>query len=336
MNTDVLKSIASAMVAKGKGILAADESHGTCKKRFDALGIECDEESRRQYRQMLITAPGVEEFLGGIILFDETIRQFADDGSRFVDVLNEKGIIPGIKVDTGAKDLALHPGEKVTEGLDGLRERLAEYRSIGARFAKWRAVITIDAEKKLPTDACLWANAHALARYAALCQEAEIVPIVEPEVLMDGFHSLETCEEVTGRTLEIVFQDLNHQGVYLPGIVLKPSMVLSGANCPDQADIETVAQATVRTLKKYVPADVPGCAFLSGGQSAEVATAHLNAMNTMEDVPWNLTFSYGRAIQQPALKKWAEAPDANVALAQAILLDRCRANGLATRGEAGE
>ena len=333
MNTNILKSVAAAMVAKGKGILAADESGGTCKKRFDELKVECTEENRRRYREMLITAPGIEEYLGGMILFDETIKQFATDGTRFVDILNKKGILPGIKVDTGAKELALHEGEKITEGLDNLRERLAEYKIMGARFAKWRAVITIDEKNNLPSDACLWANAHALARYAALCQEADIVPIVEPEVLMDGTHSLEVCEVATGRALEIVFQELAHQGVYLPGIVLKPSMVIAAKNCPVQADTETVALATVRTLKKYVPVDVPGCAFLSGGQSAEVATAHLAAMNKMTDLPWHLSFSYGRAIQQPALQKWAENPEGNVTLAQKILLDRCRANGMATLGE---
>ncbi len=334
MNTKILASVAAQMVASGKGILAADESHSTCKKRFDALGLECTEESRRTYRQLLITAPGTEKFLSGIILFDETLRQKTDKGEPFVKVLERKGIFPGIKVDTGAKELALHAGEMVTEGLDNLRERLAEYKALGAKFAKWRAVITIDETKNLPSKACLWANAHGLARYAALCQEAEIVPIVEPEVLMDGSHTIETCERVTGQALEIVFEELAHQGVYLPGIVLKPSMVISGTKCTHRAGKEEVAERTVKTLKKFVPREVPGCAFLSGGQSDADATAHLRLMNkNFKNLPWHLTFSYGRGIQQPALNLWARDPKKNTQKAQEVLLSLCRANGLATLGE---
>lgn len=331
MDTKTLESVAQAMVVKGKGILAMDESSSTCKKRFDNIGVECNEENRRQYRQMLVTAPGLGDFISGAILYDETLRQKADDGKPFVKILKKAGVIPGIKVDLGPKTLALHPDEKITEGLDGLRERLMEYKDLGAGFAKWRAVITIG--DKIPSDACIHANAHALARYAALCQEAGIVPIVEPEVLMDGDHTIDRCYEATARTLHAVFVELMIMGVHLPGIVLKPNMVISGTKCPTQADVRTVAQQTVKCLKEHVPPEVPGIAFLSGGQSDEVATAHLDAMNKLGNLPWQLTFSYGRALQQPALSLWAKDLKNNVGLAQKALLKRAKLNGLATKGE---
>ena len=329
MNRETLSATARAMVAPGKGILAMDESHPTCKKRFDALGIEFTEENRRTYRDMLVTAAGLGDHVGGAILFDETLRQKLLDGTPFPEHLNSIGIVPGIKVDQGAKDLAGHPGEKVTEGLDGLRDRLAEYVELGARFAKWRAVITIGGG--LPSEACLEANAHGLARYAALCQEADLVPIVEPEVLMNGEHDIDRSYEVTVRALEVTFDQLARQGVWLEGIVLKPSMVISGDRCAEQADVETVAARTVECLKKTVPAEVPGIAFLSGGQSDEEASAHLNAINQHPDLPWAVTFSYGRALQQQAMKSWSGA-EANRGIGQAAISKRARLNGAAARG----
>ena len=329
MNRETLSATARAMVAPGKGILAMDESHPTCKKRFDALGIEFTEENRRTYRDMLVTAAGLGDHVGGAILFDETLRQKLLDDTPFPEHLNSIGIVPGIKVDKGAKDLAGHPGEKVTEGLDGLRDRLAEYVELGARFAKWRAVITIG--EGLPSEACLEANAHGLARYAALCQEADLVPIVEPEVLMNGEHDIDRSYEVTVRALEVTFDQLARQGVWLEGIVLKPSMVISGDRCAEQADVETVAARTVECLKKTVPAEVPGIAFLSGGQSDEEASAHLNAINQHPDLPWAVTFSYGRALQQQAMKSWSGA-EANRGIGQAAISKRARLNGAAARG----
>ena len=329
MNRETLSATAHAMVAPGKGILAMDESHPTCKKRFDALDIEFTEENRRAYRDMLVTAAGLGNHVGGAILFDETLRQKLLDGTPFPEHLNSIGIVPGIKVDKGAKDLAGHPGEKVTEGLDGLRDRLAEYVGLGARFAKWRAVITIG--DGLPSEACLEANAHGLARYAALCQEADLVPIVEPEVLMNGEHDIDRSYDVTVRALDVTFDQLARQGVWLEGIVLKPSMVISGDRCAEQADVETVATRTVECLKKTVPADVPGIAFLSGGQSDEEASAHLNAINRHPDLPWAVTFSYGRALQQQAMKSWGGA-EANREVGQAAISKRARLNGAAARG----
>lgn len=327
-----LKTTAVTLMATGKGLLAADESSTTCGKRFDSVGIECNEENRRTYRQLLLTADSIEQFISGVILFDETIRQKADDGRAFPEVLQAKGIIPGIKVDGGAKDLALHPGEMVTEGLDGLRERLAEYYALGARFAKWRAVITIDESGK-PSDACLHANSHALARYAALAQEAGIVPVVEPEVLLDGTHSIETSYEVTTRTLDALFHSMKDQGVLLEGAILKASMVISGKDAENRADVETVALQTVKVLKEHVPANLAGVVFLSGGQGDEEATAHLDAMNKIGGLPWPLSFSYSRAIQSPVLKLWA-AGDAQKAAA--AYTHRSKANSLAAQGQWSE
>ena len=307
MNAERLEATARALVSPGKGILAADESHPSIGRRFDALGIPNTEETRRQYRQMLLTTTAVAEYVSGVILFDETIRQKADDGTPLVEILSRQGIIPGIKVDRGAKPLAGAPGEQVTEGLDGLRERLAEYAKLGARFAKWRAVIAIG--PGLPTDRAIQANAHALARYAALCQEAGVVPIVEPEVLMDGDHTIERCFEATEATLEVVFRTLRQQGVALEGMLLKPNMVLSGKECARQAGVPEVAAATVACLRRAVPAAVPGIVFLSGGQSEERATAHLNAMNAPgTSHPWALSFSYGRALQDSAIRAWRGDP----------------------------
>lgn len=324
-----MESVAQAMVAPGKGILAADESNPTIKKRFDLIDTESTEESRRTYREMLFTTAGVADYISGVILYDETLRQQTADGLPFPTLLANMGVIPGIKVDTGAKALAAFPGETITEGLDGLRERLAEYHEMGARFAKWRAVITIG--DGIPSDFCLAANAHALARYAALCQEAGIVPIVEPEVLMDGEHTLAVCEEVTNRALTAVFAGLAEQRVHLPAIVLKPNMVISGTGCADRAGPQEVAEATVRCLTAQVPAEVPGIAFLSGGQSAEEATEHLGIMNTMGPHPWNLSFSYGRALQAPALAAW-QGQDERLGDGQQALLKRARLNGLASSG----
>jgi fructose-bisphosphate aldolase class I len=329
MGANELHETARAIVADHKGILAADESTGTIKKRFDSIGVESTEENRRFYRQLLFTAPGIEDFVGGVILYDETIRQSADDGTPFPEVLASKGVIPGIKVDTGAQDLAGFPGEKVTEGLDSLRARLEEYRGLGARFAKWRAVITIG--DGIPTDGCLEANAHALARYAALCQEAGIVPIVEPEVLMDGDNTIETCGEVTARTLHATFDQLFHPRVDLEGTLLKPNMVISGKGCPTQASPEQVADQTIGCFLRHVPAAVPGIVFLSGGQSELEATENLNAINRIGG-PWPLSFSYGRALQASALKAWA-GELANAEAAQAVFVHRARMNSLAVAGE---
>jgi fructose-bisphosphate aldolase, class I len=334
MDEQTLKTTAAAMVARGKGILAIDESHGTCGKRFEGIGVECSEETRRAYRGLLVTAPGVEEAVAGYIMFDETLRQATDDGTSFVDELKGKGVIPGIKVDTGAHDLALNPGEKTTEGLDGLRGRLKEYAELGAGFAKWRSVITIG--DGIPSKACIMGNAHGLARYAALCQEAGIVPMVEPEVLMAGDHSLERCYEVTAETLQTLFAQLEEQGVMLEGAILKTSMVLSGADAAEQASHEEVAEMTVKCLKENVPAELAGVVFLSGGMSAEDATIRLNMMNKkFADLAWPLSFSYGRALQAPALEAWGK-DQADIAGAQGILVHRCKMNGLAAKGEWSE
>jgi fructose-bisphosphate aldolase class I len=329
MPSHELHDTARAIVADHKGILAADESTGTIKKRFDSIGVESTEENRRFYRQLLFTAPGIEDSIGGVILYDETIRQSADDGTPFAEVLASKGVIPGIKVDTGAHDQALFPGEKVTEGLDGLRARLEEYRELGARFAKWRAVITIG--DGIPTDGNLHANAHALARYAALCQEAGLVPIVEPEVLMDADNSLEVCWEVTTRTLHATFDELYEAAVDLQGTLLKPNMVIPGKGAPDQASPEKIARATIDTFLGVVPAAVPGVVFLSGGQSEVQATENLNAINRIGG-PWALSFSYGRALQASALAAWNGDP-ANAESAQAAFAHRARMNSLAVAGE---
>jgi len=329
MNLTELNRVASAMVAKGKGILAADESSGTIKKRFDAIKLESTEEHRRTYREMLFTAPGAAEAVSGVILYDETIRQKTRDGTPFPQYLARQGMIPGIKVDLGAKPLAGFPGETITEGLDGLRERLIEYRGLGARFAKWRAVIDIAAG--IPTAFALEANAHALARYAALCQENDIVPIVEPEVLMDGAHSLERCSEVTEQVLTDVFDQLFDHRVALEGMVLKPNMVISGKKATERASPEKVAEATVRVLKRHVPTAVPGIAFLSGGQSPTEATLHLSLMNRLGPLPWALTFSYGRALQDTALKAWGGAA-ATFGAGQKEFVRRALLNGAATTG----
>jgi fructose-bisphosphate aldolase class I len=329
MNLETLHETAAAIVADGKGILAADESDGTIKKRFDSIGVESTEDNRRAYRDLLFTTEGVEEYIGGVILFDETIRQNAVDGTPFPKLLESKGIIPGIKVDKGAKPLALAEGETITEGLDGLRGRLEEYRDLGARFTKWRAVISIG--KHIPSEYCIWTNAHALARYAALSQEAELVPIVEPEVLMDGDHTIERSFEVTSRTLHAVFTELRDQRVAPEGILLKPNMVLSGYDCPQQVSHEEVARETIRCFKRHVPAAVPGIVFLSGGQSDEDATANLNAMNAMGSHSWQLSFSYGRALQAPALKAW-RGKEENVEAAQRAYYHRAKMNGAARTG----
>ena len=329
MSGSELDAIAQAMVAKGKGILAADESSGTIKKRFDSIKLESTEENRRAYRDMLFTAQGAADHISGVILYDGTIRQKGREGVAFPQLLNKLGIIPGIKVDTGAKPLPNFPGETITEGLDGLRERLAEYYQLGARFAKWRAVIDIGTG--IPTQFAIDANAHALARYAALCQEAKIVPIVEPEVLMDGAHDIARCEEVTGATLASVFKALHDHRVRLEGIVLKPNMVISGKKASSRAGAQQVAEATVRCLKRYVPSAVPGIAFLSGGQSAAEATEHLSLMNKIGSLPWQLTFSYGRALQDEALKAWGGKPE-NVAAGQKAFVRRAKFNGLARSG----
>jgi fructose-bisphosphate aldolase class I len=325
-----LESVARSLVAKGKGILAADESSGTIKRRFDGIKIESTEDNRRAYREMLFTTKGIEEAISGVILFDETIRQSAKDGTSFPQVLSKKGIVPGIKVDKGTIELPGFPGETVTEGLDGLRGRIKEYRELGAKFAKWRAVITIG--EGIPTGTCISANAHALARYAALCQKGGLVPIVEPEVLMDGNHTIDRCEEVTQATLKSVFYTLLEHRVALEGMLLKPNMVLSGKECPQQASIEEVARRTIRCLRRTVPAAVPGIVFLSGGQSAERATEHLNAMNALGDHPWEVSFSYARALQDPALKAW-KGEAANVSAAQSIFYHRAKCNGAARYGK---
>ena len=329
MDVQELNAIARSIVADHKGVLAADESTGTIEKRFDSIGVESTEENRRAYRNLLFTTPGFEEYVGGVILYDETIRQASDDGTPFAELLAEKGVVPGIKVDTGAKDLAGHPGEMVTEGLDGLRARFAEYHELGARFSKWRAVITIG--DGIPTDACLHVNAHALARYAALSQEAGIVPIVEPEVLMDADNTIERCHEVTSRTLRLVFEELERQGVALEGMLLKPNMVIAGKQCPSQASPEHVAEQTIDCFLRHVPAIVPGIVFLSGGQSEVEATENLNAINRLGG-PWPLSFSYGRALQASALAAWG-GDAANVDAGQAAFLHRSRMNALAVAGD---
>ena len=357
MNTQNLIDTARALVAGDKGLLAMDESHPTCNKRFAKLGIPQTVAARRAYRELIVTTPGLGECISGAILFDETIRKQKKDGTPFIKVLTDAGIIPGIKVDAGARDLAGHPGEKITEGLDGLRDRLAGYFQMGARFAKWRAVIAIG--DGIPTRSCIEANAHALARYAALCQEAGMVPVVEPEVLMDGDHTLEQCGEVTEQVLRTVFIQLNSQRVMLEGMILKPNMVLPGFTCPphqeveevaigeqqfqvrltdrqpeEMEDVDEVANVTVKSLWRTVPASVPGIAFLSGGQSAELASARLNTMNLRfkSRLPWALAFSFARAIQQPALEIW-QGKEANVKAAQQALLHRARCNRAARRGE---
>ena len=329
MDLHQLEETAAAIVADGKGILAADESDGTIKKRFDSIGIESTEENRRAYRDLLFTTEGVEDYISGVILFDETIRQSSADGTPFPKLLESKGVIPGIKVDKGAKPLTLAEGETVTEGLDGLRARLDEYRELGARFTKWRGVISIG--KTIPSEYCLWTNAHALARFAALSQEAGLVPIVEPEVLMDGDHSIERSFEVTSRTLHAVFTELRDQRVHPEGMLLKPNMVLSGYEHSDGASHEQVAEETIRCFKRHVPAAVPGIVFLSGGQSDEDATANLNAMNAIGPHPWQLSFSYGRALQAPALKAWGGKTE-NVEAGQRAYYHRAKMNSAARTG----
>ena len=336
MNKEFLRSTANDMVQKGKGILAADESNPTCSKRFESIGVESTEFNRNKYRDMLLTTPDIEEFISGVILFDETLRQSTiKDEISYSEYLKKLGVLVGIKVDKGAKVLASYNGEKVTEGLDGLRERLDEYYTLGVRFAKWRAVITIG--DGIPTETCIHVNAHALARYAALCQEANIVPIVEPEVLMDGSHSIDLCYDVSYKAFSKVFEELAKQNVYLEGIVLKPNMIVSGTDCREQANIEEVAQRTVECLKSTVPEDVPGCAFLSGGQSSQNATMHLNMLNLKysSELPWNLTFSYGRALQSSALNKWLGKDD-NIHNAQSEFYKRAKLNSLASKGAYSE
>jgi fructose-bisphosphate aldolase class I len=330
MSSQDLESIARSLVAPGKGLLAADESSGTIEKRFKAINLASTEESRRAYREMLFTTPKLGQYISGVILYDETIRQKAADGTPFTEVLERQGIVPGIKVDKGAKAMAGCPGEKVTEGLDGLRARFEEYYKMGARFSKWRAVITIG--NNIPTDACLVANAHALARYAALCQENGLVPIVEPEVLMDGTHTIERCEAVTSRTLQIVFDVLIAQNIVLERMLLKPNMVIAAKDCPQQADMRQIAQATVRCLRRYVPAAVPGVVFLSGGQNDVQATENLNAINILGPHPWPVSYSYGRALQDASQHAWV-GDAAKVADGQKALLRRAQANSAAQAGE---
>ncbi len=331
MSIEQLESIAQAMVAPGKGIIAIDESNNTIKKRFDAVGVPNTEENRRAYREMLLTTPGLNQHISGAILYDETIRQSTKAGVPFTKLMLDAGMLPGIKVDKGPFPLAGFPGELVTEGLDGLRDRLNEYAKLGAKFAKWRAVITIAADA--PSGTCIEANCHALARYAALCQEAGIVPMVEPEVLMDGEHDIDECYDVTEATLRSLFSSLYEQNVLLEGTTLKASMVISGKSCADQAGVDEVAEMTIRCLKSAVPASLPGIVFLSGGQSDEQATAHLNAMNQQGPHPWPLSFSYGRAMQQAALKLWSVDMAANFADAQKTVAQRARENGLAALGQ---
>ena len=333
MNYEQLKKTANAMVAKGKGILAADESTPTCTNRFNSQGIDSTELNRNIYRDLLLTTPGIEEYISGVILFDETLRQNTiEDKIPFTKYLQSKNVLSGIKVDMGAKPLALHSNEKITEGLDGLRERLEEYYNIGARFAKWRAVITIG--NGIPSDACIRGNAHALARYAALCQETNIVPIVEPEVLMNGNHTIEKCYEESVRTFKQVFIELEMQDIYLEGIVLKPNMVISGLNCTQQSSVDEVAEYTYNCLRETVPHQVPGCAFLSGGQSCEDATAHLNMLNSkyIDVLPWHLSFSYGRALQSIAIETW-NGQNQNFHKAQEAFYQRAKFNSLATIGK---
>jgi len=329
MDIQQLQSTAEALVAEGKGILAADESTGTIKKRLDSIGVESTEETRRAYRELLFTTEGAEEFISGVIFFDETIRQSTSDGTPFPKLLESKGIIPGIKVDIGAKPLALTDGETITEGLDGLRGRLDEYRELGARFAKWRATYSIAPEK--PSEYCVWTNAHALARYAALCQEAGLVPIVEPEVLQDGTHTIAESRKTTGRVLQAVYTELHDQRIDFRATLLNPNMVLSGYEASERASVDEVADVTLECFYKHVPAAVPGIVFLSGGQSDEDATINLNAMNARGPHPWQLSFSYGRALQAPALKAWGGKPE-NVEAAQRAYYHRAKMNGAARTG----
>ena len=329
MSAEDLIATAKAMVAPGKGVLAADESTGTIGKRFEKVGVESTEDSRRAYRELLFTTPGLSDYVSGVIMYDETIRQETSDGRPFPNMLEDNGILPGIKVDTGAKPLANSDGEKITEGLDGLRERVEEYVGLGAKFAKWRAVITIG--NGIPTPYCIAANAHALARYAALCQEGGLVPIVEPEVLIDGDHTIERCYEVSDLTLRAVFAELGNQRVLLEGMVLKPNMVISGKDASEQASVEQVAEQTVRCMRRVVPAAVPGIAFLSGGQSPEQATQHLQAMNELGPHPWQLTFSYARALQDPPMQAW-KGDESNVEAAQQALAHRAKLNSAAREG----
>ena len=330
MDTALLAKTAAAMVAKGKGILAADESSGTCEKRFQTVKVECTEENRRAYRQLLFGTPGIEQYLSGVILFDETARQKASDGPLFPQYLAKKGIIPGIKVDKGTVDIPFTRSEKVTEGLDGLSKRMEEYFKLGCRFAKWRAVITIG--EGIPTHTCLYANAHVLARYAAACQAASVVPMIEPEVLLDGDHSIERCEEVTEQTLRATYAAIAAYNVVPEFLILKTSMVVSGKSNPRQAGVDEVAERTIRVLKRTVPAAQPGIVFLSGGQSDEAATAHLSAMAATKNLPWPLTFSYSRALQNPALNAW-RGQASNVAAAQKAFYHRAHMNSLAAQGK---
>jgi fructose-bisphosphate aldolase class I len=329
MATESLHATAQALVAHEKGILAADERESTIKPRFAAIGLESTEELRRAYREMLLTTPGIEQYISGVILYDETIRQTTSDGTPFPEVLTTKGIIPGIKVDAGTTALALAPGETITQGLDGLRERLAEYRGLGARFAKWRATYSISAER--PSEYCIWTNAHALARYAALCQEADLVPIVEPEVLQDGTHTIQRSYHVTSLVLRAVYTELFDQRVDVAGMLLKPNMVLSGYDASDRAGHREVAERTVQCLDRHVPAAVPGVVFLSGGQSDEDATAHLSSINAQGPLPWAVSFSYGRALQAAALRAW-DGEQANVAKGQGAFLHRAKLNSMARAG----
>ena len=332
MDLAELNRVANFLVAPGKGVLAADESAGTVKKRFDVIGVECTEDNRRDYRELLFrSSEAMKSYISGVILFDETLRQKAKDGTPLAKIISDAGSLPGIKVDAGTKPLQFCPGEVVTEGLDKLPDRVKEYVGLGAKFAKWRAVITIGED--MPSSTCIDANCHALARYAALCQEAGIVPMVEPEVLMDGSHDIEVCYDVTEVTLRSLFASLYEHNVMLEGTILKASMVIAGKDCPEQAAVEEVAEATVRCLKASVPASLPGIVFLSGGQSDEQATAHLNAMNQMGPHPWPLSFSYGRAMQSAALKLWAKDMKANFAEAQKTVAARARDNGLAALGQ---
>jgi len=331
MSIDQLAETAQAMVAPGKGIIAIDESNATIKKRFDGVGIECTEDNRRAYREMLLGTPKLSDYISGAILYDETLRQSTKAGVPFTRLMMDNGILPGIKVDMGTKPLAGFPGELVTEGLDGLRERLKEYARLGARFAKWRAVITIGEDS--PSGTCIDSNCHALARYAALCQEAGIVPMVEPEVLMDGEHDIDTAYEITEVTLRSLFGALYEHNVMLEGTILKASMVVSGKDCPEQASVEEVAEMTLRCLKSAVPASLPGIVFLSGGQSDDDATSHLDAMNRLGAMPWPLSFSYGRAMQSAALKTWSKNLTGNIAAAQQTVYGRAKANGLAALGK---
>lgn len=335
MNLQALKIIAQSIVAPGKGLLAADESPSTANKRLESINVETTPENRRRYRVLFMDIHGIEEFLSGVILYDETIRQVASNGYTFPQLLEQKGIIPGIKVDTGAKDFALFPGEKITEGLDSLRERLQEYYKMGARFTKWRAVITIDEAKGLPTDACIFANTHAMARYAALCQENGLVPIVEPEVLLDGPHSLEKCEAVTTKTLTETFAQLKFMGVAMEGVILKASMVLAGNKALKQSTSQEIAKATIRCLKNSVPKEVPGIVFLSGGQTATQATENLDAINKLakqECSPWQLSFSYARALQGPSLEIW-QGRDENLSHARQVFLKRLQLTSAAREGK---